>query len=176
MARKKSFIHFARVLASRIAEYSDGQISAVPKPDASVHEWKFAGVSEDALFPLEFLHDMKDLQNEPSYDLYARREKWEEISRESDEAAAIVIYAMTKPSKPFLYLPTLLYLAQHPRVPMSQLRSIYTSGRCSFKSLSVCSFSHRQRRSRPRRIRPGVDAESISVSKSCSCTRFWRVI
>ncbi|KAF9043826.1 hypothetical protein BDZ89DRAFT_1059289, partial [Hymenopellis radicata] len=127
-ARKKSFIHFARVLASRIAEYADGQISAVPKPDASVQEWKFAGVSEDALFPLEFLHGMKDLQNDPSFKRYACRETWEEISFESDEAAAIVVYAMTKPSKPFLYLPTLLYLAQHPRVPMSRLRSVYTSG------------------------------------------------
>ncbi|KAF9009117.1 hypothetical protein BDZ89DRAFT_1229878 [Hymenopellis radicata] len=131
--REYALIHFARALASKIVDYANAHLSMVPTPDASAREWKLlAGVSKNALFPLELLDDMKQLENDVHRRRYAESKFWEDISDASVDAAAIVVCALTKPSNPYLYLPSLLYLAKHARVPIFNLRSIYTMSKYSY--------------------------------------------
>ena len=121
-ARAKSFLHFARTLSSRIVEFAETRRALVPLPDEwSTKNGKLVTVVDNALFPQDLLRQERLL---PFTSLPA----WEDIDKESDEAALVVILVLSTPQDPFQYLPALLRAAQHARISFHHLQSVYTSG------------------------------------------------
>jgi hypothetical protein len=81
------------------------------------------GVSENALFPVEVLQSGKNLTEDDRRNLleYASQKTWEGITREHYEEAEIVIDGISA-FPAFKHLPSFLFLAQHPRVPLASFR------------------------------------------------------
>ncbi|KAF9018511.1 hypothetical protein BDZ89DRAFT_1139958 [Hymenopellis radicata] len=124
-ARKASFLKFAHSLSYLVFQSVEEQLASIPKPDASREEWQAAGVFEDALFPHSILQPDSYHANRKAF---ARRAKWESLkgaqSADLLAAAAVVQSALFLPENPLQFLPSLVHLAQHPRVALSCIERI----------------------------------------------------
>lgn len=123
-ARKQSFVHFARVLAAHIIELADNQRRLLPRPGSTTEDWAAAGVHDDHLFS----EDLTDSFDEDGHD-WANIMTWSDLDEipKFIGAADMITSAICDPANdplgdgPLEHLPSLIRLAQHPKVQFSNL-------------------------------------------------------
>jgi hypothetical protein len=127
--RRKAFVHFGRLLAAQVIEFADGQRHLLPPPGALPDDWRSVDVHDNKLFPHDHVATVfsEGVGWNPCGD-WGNRKTWESITIESSEASTLINRTIGDSLNPFQHLPSLIYLAQHARVPISNLRTIYTSG------------------------------------------------
>ncbi|KAF8993158.1 hypothetical protein BDZ89DRAFT_107580 [Hymenopellis radicata] len=122
--REAATLDFARAFVSLIVEHSNAYTSVLPKPDA----WHTSGlVNDEQLFPPSLISKMlwgRVVAN------YSTLRVWSMSGSPLRGANALflIIFALNYPENPYEYLPTLLYLAQHPRVCFSESQDLRPRG------------------------------------------------
>ncbi len=112
---QKAFLAFSRALASSIVQCAEVELSRLPRPAALPDEWLEVGLDiRGQLFP--GLNCDESLR---SFLVYGPA--WEKkMDKVFSDTREVINYALSDPRGPFTHLPALIYLAQHPRVQLSQ--------------------------------------------------------
>ncbi|KIY62450.1 hypothetical protein CYLTODRAFT_426905 [Cylindrobasidium torrendii FP15055 ss-10] len=131
-ARGELLESIVQSMASEVDLAAETRLAALPPPGEQTSAWAQLGVKDTAIFSDRLMQSCLNLEQDNPYPFtdvpyscYNLRSTWETCSK-THRAAALLLHALTDTEDAFQHLPSFVYLAQHPRVPLHLVMAVHS--------------------------------------------------